>query len=84
MGAIAGAAAGSVDLSRTAPRLVGRRLQTEAVIAAYRAYGYRLGSVSGSSERPTLHLIKRAQHGYHRKIRATGRTSQPPGDFGTW
>jgi ribosomal protein L11 methyltransferase len=58
--------------------------QKDAVIAAYRAYGYRLGSISGSSEWPTLHLIKRTQHGFRRKIRATGRTSQPPGDFGTW
>ena len=62
--------------------LLGR--QQDAVVAAYRQHGFRLSSASGSADWPTLHLIRRARRGHQRPVRTTGRTSQPPGDFGTW
>ncbi len=62
--------------------LLGR--QQDAVVAAYRAHGFRLASASGSADWPTLHLVRRARRGHQRPVRTSGRTSQPPGDFGTW
>jgi len=35
-------------------------------------------------EWPCLRLTKRNRFGWQRPVRATGRTSQPPGDFGSW
>ncbi|HMT44605.1 MAG TPA: 50S ribosomal protein L11 methyltransferase [Chakrabartia sp.] len=58
--------------------------QQDAVVGAYRRHGFRLVSASGSADWPTLHLIRRARRGHQRPVRATGRTSQPPGDFGSW
>ncbi len=58
--------------------------QTEAVIAAYRAQGFRLAERNDSGDWPCLRLTKRARYGWQRPIRASRRTSQPEGDFGTW
>lgn len=58
--------------------------QTQAVHAAYRRVGLRPASMIADPEWPCLHLRKRARYGWQRPNRATGRTSQPPGDFGTW
>jgi ribosomal protein L11 methyltransferase len=58
--------------------------QAQSVIAAYRAEGFRLAERNDSGDWPCLYLIKRARHGWQRPIRASRRTSQPPGDFGTW
>ena len=58
--------------------------QAEAVARAYRAQGLRLSERRDRGEWPCLRLTKRARHGWQRPIRTTGRTSQPPGDFGSW
>ena len=57
--------------------------QREAVASAYRAVGYRLIRKSGTTW-PCLLLIKRRTYAWKRPSRASGRTTQPPGDFGTW
>ena len=58
--------------------------QSESVASAYRAQGLRLAERRDRGEWPCLRLVKRSRHGWQRPIRTTGRTSQPPGDFGTW
>jgi ribosomal protein L11 methyltransferase len=58
--------------------------QIKAVAAAYRAQGMRLVESRGNGEWPCLRLIKRSRSGWQRPVRTSGRTSQPPGDFGTW
>lgn len=58
--------------------------QADAVAAAYRAQGLRLAERKDRGEWPCLRLVKRSRHGWQRPIRTSGRTSQPPGDFGTW
>jgi ribosomal protein L11 methyltransferase len=58
--------------------------QTDAVLNAYRAQGFRLQRRTDNSDWPCLWLIKRRRYGWQRPLRADGRTSQPPGDFGTW
>ena len=58
--------------------------QADAVASAYRAEGLRLAERRDRGEWPCLRLVKRSRHGWQRPIRTTGRTSQPPGDFGTW
>lgn len=58
--------------------------QVDEVARAYRAVGMRLAEVAGDGEWPCLRLVKRPQTGWRRPIRSSGRTSQPPGDFGTW
>ncbi len=58
--------------------------QTETVRAAYASVGLRLAEVQDGGDWPCLRLTKRPRHGWRRPIRATGRTSQGPGDFGTW
>jgi ribosomal protein L11 methyltransferase len=58
--------------------------QAEGVLRAYRAQGFRLHRRTDNGDWPCLWLIKRRQYGWQRPLRASGRTSQPPGDFGTW
>ncbi len=58
--------------------------QAETVASAYRGFGFRLAAQRDNGDWPCLTLIKRPRHGHRRPIRATGRTSQAPGDFGTW
>lgn len=58
--------------------------QMDAVAKAYRSYGFRLARTSGGADWPCLRLIKRTSTGWKRPVRTSGRTSQPPGDFGTW
>jgi ribosomal protein L11 methyltransferase len=58
--------------------------QAAAVIAAYRAQGFRLAERNDTGDWPCLRLTKRPRYGWQRPIRASRRTSQPPGDFGTW
>ena len=58
--------------------------QVLAVNRAYRAQGLRIAGRLGEGEWPCLHLRKRTRMGWQRPVRATGTTSQPPGDFGTW
>lgn len=58
--------------------------QVDLVAAAYRAQGMRLTQRRNNGEWPSLRLVKRARHSWQRPVRTTGRTSQPPGDFGTW
>lgn len=62
--------------------LLGR--QQDVVIAAYAAQGFRFVAASGSADWPTLCFRKRGRYGHRRPSRASGRTSQPPGDFGSW
>lgn len=58
--------------------------QAAAVTAAYRKLGFRLQMRTDTGDWPCLVLVKRKRYGWQRPLRADGRTSQPPGDFGTW
>jgi ribosomal protein L11 methyltransferase len=58
--------------------------QADAVLRAYRRHGFRLQKRVDCGDWPCLWLVKRRTYGWKRPTRATGRTSQPPGDFGTW
>lgn len=60
------------------------RSQASAVTDAYRACGFRLEEARTRGEWPCLRLSRRRRYGWQRKVRAAGRTSQPPGDFGNW
>ena len=57
--------------------------QVDAVKAAYWRVGLRLAEAS-EGEWPCLRLVKRHRVGWRRPLRPRLRTSQPPGDFGTW
>ena len=58
--------------------------QIEAVLRAYKRQGFRLEKRVDCGDWPCLWLMKRRAYGWKRPVRASGRTSQPPGDFGTW
>jgi ribosomal protein L11 methyltransferase len=58
--------------------------QADAVLQTYRRHGYRLHKRTDNGDWPCLWLIKRRRYSWQRPLRASGRTSQPPGDFGTW
>lgn len=58
--------------------------QIEAVLRAYKRQGFRLEKRLDCGDWPCLWLMKRRTYGWKRPVRASGRTSQPPGDFGTW
>lgn len=58
--------------------------QQAAVVAAYRAQGFRLGHRGGSAEWPCLHLVKRSRHGWRRPDRARHRASPSDASFGSW
>mgnify|MGYP000845984409 FL=1 len=58
--------------------------QAEAVTRAYRLHGFRLQKRKDMGDWPCLWLVKRRSYGWQSPLRASGRTSQPPGDFGTW
>ena len=58
--------------------------QADAVLAKYRRQGFRLQRRIDSGDWPCLWLVKRRSYSWQRPVRASGRTSQPPGDFGTW
>ncbi len=58
--------------------------QAKAVARAYRALGLRLAERHDTGDWPCLRLVKRRRQGWSRPIRASGVTSQPHGDFGTW
>jgi ribosomal protein L11 methyltransferase len=58
--------------------------QVDAVAAAYRAQGLRLAEARGDGDWPCLRFVKRPVSSWRRPVRTTGRTSQAPGDFGTW
>lgn len=58
--------------------------QAAAVVSAYRKLGFRLQMRSDTGDWPCLLLVKRRRYGWERPTRADGRTTQPPGDFGTW
>jgi ribosomal protein L11 methyltransferase len=58
--------------------------QAASVVATYRKRGFRLQARTDNGDWPCLLLVKRTRYSWQRAIRADGRTSQPPGDFGTW
>ena len=58
--------------------------QMEAVLAAYRAQGFRLAVRGGSAEWPCLLLVKRRRYGWRRKERAQHRASPSDASFGSW
>jgi ribosomal protein L11 methyltransferase len=58
--------------------------QADALLRAYRLQGFRLQHRHDTGDWPCLWLVKRRNYSWRRPIRADGRTSQPPGDFGTW
>lgn len=58
--------------------------QAEGVVRAYRRQGFRQQKRVDCGDWPCLWLSKRRNYGWKRPVRANGRTSQPPGDFGTW
>jgi ribosomal protein L11 methyltransferase len=58
--------------------------QIGQVLRAYRLQGFMLLYRHDMGDWPCLWLLKRKKYGWCRPIRNDGRTSQPPGDFGTW
>jgi ribosomal protein L11 methyltransferase len=58
--------------------------QVHSVARAYRVQGFRLAERIDTVDWPCLRLIKRRRYGWTRPVRDSKRTSQPPGDFGTW
>jgi ribosomal protein L11 methyltransferase len=58
--------------------------QADAVLQTYRRHGFRLHKRGDTGDWPCLWLVKRRRYSWQRPLRASGRTSQPPGDFGTW
>ena len=58
--------------------------QAAIVLRAYRAQGFRLARRVDTGDWPCLCLSKRRSYGWKRPVRASGRTSQMEGDFGTW
>jgi ribosomal protein L11 methyltransferase len=58
--------------------------QADGVLRAYRTQGYRLHRRTDQGDWPCLWLVKRRRYGWQRPLRESRRTSQPPGDFGTW
>lgn len=58
--------------------------QAPAVVSAYRKLGFRLQMRRDTGDWPCLLFVKRNRYSWQRPLRANGRTSQPPGDFGTW
>lgn len=58
--------------------------QVRQVRRAYRACGFHLVRRTDTGDWPCLRLVKRRKYSWQRPMRANGRTSQPPGDFGTW
>jgi ribosomal protein L11 methyltransferase len=58
--------------------------QAHAVTRAYRKLGFRLQARKDNGDWPCLLLVKRPRYSWQRPLRSDGRTSQPPGDFGTW
>jgi ribosomal protein L11 methyltransferase len=58
--------------------------QVDQVVSAYSRNGFLLLERCDTGDWPCLRLVKRRSYGHKRPIRASGRTSQPPGDFGTW
>lgn len=58
--------------------------QMDAVLAAYRAHGFRLTARGGSAEWPCLMLVKRRRYGYRRKERALHRADPADASFGSW
>lgn len=60
------------------------RTQVDTVAAAYRRAGFRMGQTIGQGDWPSLRFIRRPDFSHRRPKRTDLRTSQPPGDFGTW
>ncbi len=58
--------------------------QASAVASAFRRAGFRLAEVAGADEWPSLRFVRRLDFSRGRRARASLRTSQPPGDFGSW
>lgn len=58
--------------------------QVDTVASAYRRAGFRLAGIDGNGDWPCLRLVRRPRFAWQRPVRTDGRTSQPPGDFGTW
>ncbi len=58
--------------------------QVDRVVAAYRAAGFRLAERTDIGTWPCLRMVKRARYAWTRPERSNGRTSQLPGDYGTW
>ena len=58
--------------------------QAKSVLRAYRLQGFRLQRREDFGDWPCLWLVKRNDYSWQRPLRASRRTNQPPGDFGTW
>ncbi len=58
--------------------------QAQSVARAYRVQGFRLAQRMDTGDWPCLRLVKRQIYGWARPVRSSKKTSQPPGDFGTW
>ena len=58
--------------------------QVDKVVAAYRRNGFLLAERKDSGDWPCLRLVKGGAMAIVGRSAHPGRTSQPPGDFGTW
>ncbi len=58
--------------------------QEDAVLAAYRAQGFRLAARSQAGDWPCLLLVRRARYGHRRVQRARHRSDPADASFGSW
>jgi ribosomal protein L11 methyltransferase len=58
--------------------------QFDSIKRAYSAQGFRMAERIDQGDWPCLRLVMRRRYGWRRPVHASKRTSQPPGDFGTW
>ncbi len=58
--------------------------QADSVAKTYRKHGFRLAERKDTGDWPCLRLAKRRRYGWNRPVRDSKKSTQPPGDFGTW
>jgi ribosomal protein L11 methyltransferase len=58
--------------------------QERAVLAAYRAQGFRLAARSQTGDWPCLLLVRRARYGHRRTVRARHHSDPADASFGSW
>jgi ribosomal protein L11 methyltransferase len=58
--------------------------QERAVLAAYRAQGFRMAARRQSGEWPCLLLVRRPRYGHRRPMRARHRSDPADASFGSW
>jgi ribosomal protein L11 methyltransferase len=60
------------------------RSQVDSVTNTYRRHGFRFAERCGEAEWPCLRFVRRPDFSNRLPRKVATRTSQPPGDFGSW